>query len=709
MDSWGWHRNVRGLTLNFDFLRTKGVSSQFLSEWEYGCPLEGDSVVPRFHRNHSSMSQHAEWAEQEWSRLEALGKVRFFPKGCPKPPDLNVNPCGLILKRRPDAEHADNDADRYKARLVVDLTRGLVNPCLKNRQVHYGTVERAVSKMRQNDFLFVIDLMDCFYIWRVLPADSLLLGFYSVAREQFGTYDFLANGLKPAPGINDANVKEILRVLALDTGIVLTDFVDDLLGAGGSQDVAWRDLEEAASFFLNCGIPVSLKNSGIKTPSQRQVWTGWVFDTVQMIVTVTSEKCRKCCSLLEDVLKSDDSRTLHSRPLAEAAGLTSHIAEVYPQARRRLHPVWADLNASGVYALWQHSPKANPEVHLSELSRHNIAWLIDAFQSPPCRALHAQNGELSCWGVRSPEFGNWQQLARDGKILIVETDASKLHGWSYHICSSGLVRSGTWPSDFLALQAQQNANHINYKELWVVVQCVIEQKDKLRGWRVLFRVDNSAAEHYVNIRYGRIPSLESLAARLDEAEKQAMCWCLAVHLGGKFNCIADSGSRDDAFAQRWAADQFRDARLRPDLFVDIQKRCNVTFTIDLFSDRQGVNAQAKEWRCPELTAFEADLTNHVVWAHPPRALIRSVFDHFNAHLKQCPASQIVMLIPEDSQAPWFRPSVMSRWSRVRSWDAGSDLFRWVDHSSPTQVRWRKGPRADMRYSVLRSWGNKKQF
>lgn len=79
MDSWGWHRNVRGLTLNFDFLRTKGVSSQFLSEWEYGCPLEGDSVVPRFHRNHSSMSQHAEWAEQEWSRLEALGKVRFFP------------------------------------------------------------------------------------------------------------------------------------------------------------------------------------------------------------------------------------------------------------------------------------------------------------------------------------------------------------------------------------------------------------------------------------------------------------------------------------------------------------------------------------------------------------------------------------------------------------------------------------------------------
>ena len=114
--------------------------------------------------------------------------------------------------------------------------------------------------------------------------------------------------------------------------------------------------------------------------------------------------------------------------MAEGAGLASHIAEVYPQARRRLHPVWADLNAAGVYAMWQKNSSADPHVSLSALSRQNIEWLITAFETPPCRALHAQNGELSAWGVRSPEFLNWRTLASDSKILVIETDASKLHG-----------------------------------------------------------------------------------------------------------------------------------------------------------------------------------------------------------------------------------------------------------------------------------------
>ena len=208
----------------------------------------------------------------------------------------------------------------------------------------------------------------CFYIWRVLPADSFLLGFYSEDRQQYGKYDYLANGLKPAPGINDANIKEITRVLKQDTGIVLTDLVDDRLGGASTNDWALEQVEDVVEFFLQCGLPVSLKNSGIKAPTQRQIWTGWLFDMVQMVVTVTLDKCNKCRTLLATIIELDDSRTLQSRTLAEGAGLASHIAEVYPQAQRRLHPIWADLNVAGVYALWQRNPKANPVVSLSELS-----------------------------------------------------------------------------------------------------------------------------------------------------------------------------------------------------------------------------------------------------------------------------------------------------------------------------------------------------
>jgi len=153
MNRWGWHRNIGGLTLNFKFLRERGVSPAFLSQWEAGVPLDGNGVQPRFHRNHPSMTKHSEWAEMEWSRLEKLGKVSFLPKGSSKPSGLNVNPCGLLLKPRPNATEDDNEIERYKARLVVDLTRGLVNPALPNRLMQYGTVECAVSRMRSGDFL----------------------------------------------------------------------------------------------------------------------------------------------------------------------------------------------------------------------------------------------------------------------------------------------------------------------------------------------------------------------------------------------------------------------------------------------------------------------------------------------------------------------------------------------------------------------------
>jgi hypothetical protein len=174
----------------------------------------------------------------------------------------------------------------------------------------------------------------------------------------------------------------------------------------------------------------------------------------------------------------------------------------------------------------------------------------------------------------------------------VETDASKLHGWSYHLCSSGRVVSGEWPEDWMRVEHAANSKEINYKELWVVLRCLEQERGFLRGWRVLFRVDNKAAEHYVNVRYGDVPSLESLAERIEAAEAAAACWALARHLRGAYNSIADLGSRDPEFARRWASDEFRTAMLRRDLVAALARTLGWTFTIDVFSDRPGWTSHA---------------------------------------------------------------------------------------------------------------------
>ena len=694
-----WWQGIRGLTLRFDFLRSAGVSNAFLDRWLRGRPLDAPGAVPRHARNHPSCRENEEWAEREFSRLSSAGKVTLWAPGAPKPAGLNINPCALILKPRTDCAEEAPETDRFKARLIVDLRRGRVNEFLPEVPVNYGTLEQAVSRLTTGSWMFVLDLQDCFFNWRVAEDDTFLLGFYVSSTRQYGKYNFLPFGLASAPGTNDENIKEILRVLVANTGVSLLDFVDDFLGAAGTEAAAWRQLCATVDFLLACGIPVSQKASGVRPPAQRQLWIGWIFDTVSCVVTVSPEKCSRFCVACADVLQADNQRTLRGKTLAAVAGLASHLAELLPQARRRMHPIWADFNAANVYAAWRAGANADPLIQLSEQSRDALHYLQRVFATPPVRQMFCQGGSLSCWGPKSPEFQQWESLAERGEIQVIETDASTGHGWSYHICSSGRVVSGVWPPDFAFLEEFAEADAINYKELWVAVECVRREPEFLRGWRVLFRVDNTSAVHYINIRYGRKPHLERLAQSLDEAELAASCWSLAAHLPGRFNFVADSGSRDASFAFAWRSDPFHHAMLRRDLFLEVQNRMGVLCTVDLFCDREGLTALAPSWRCPERTAFELELTGQIAWAHPPRALALPCLQHFARARAQDPNLQILLLLPEDPGAPWFRSRQLATWHRVRSWCPNSDLFRIC--SGPGDFR--RAPRTDLTYSVLASW------
>lgn len=698
----GFTKGIRGLKLNLDELEAAGAQDRFMRIWEVGVPLKAQPAEPLDRRNHPSLlAAGPDWAYREWDRLEKLGKVEFL--GPSRPPRLNISPCALILKLRKDVPPSVCDEDRFKARLIVDLLRGRVNDRLPKVEVAYGTVEMAVDGIHPGDFLFVIDLKDAFFNWRVEDSSAWELGFYSPGHSSYGRYLFLPFGLSSSPGLNDASIKEVLRLLEISTGVKLLDFVDDLFGSGASKEEAWGRLEQAVTFFLKMGIPVSDKPSGIRKPAQRQLWIGWVFDTVLCEVTVEKDKCERLQAAIAEALEADGHRELRARRLAEVAGLASHIAEISPQGRRRLHPVWSDLNAVGVYALWAKSPQADPVVHLPELSRANFRWWITHVETPPRRALHNNGGRLSAWGHKSPEFERWPELARSGAIKVIETDASKLVGWSYHLCDCMRVVSGLWPADFSRRELDaRNANEICFKELWVVRECLRRERDYLRGWRVLFRVDNVAAEHYVNVRYGDVPSLEDLAASMEEAEQLALCWALARHLKGKYNHVADMGSRDPEFHRRWASDVFKSGMLRKDLYARIEQDLSSSFSVDLFADRRGWTALAPTWRCPEVTAFEFDCGGHTMWLHPPRDLVFATLKWLKEKLDLRPELRAAVLLPEDPCAPWFRPNLLGHLRRKQRWPAGSDLFRWAEEDalSPSGFRFRRGPRSDKPYVIL---------
>ena len=162
----------------------------------------------------------------------------------------------------------------------------------------------------------------------------------------------------------------------------------------------------------------STKPSGIRAPATRQVWCGWVFDTVLCIVTITDEKLQRAIVEITLVLDLDARGDLLARQLAQTAGLLSHIGEVFIQGKRRLHHVWAVLNAAGVYQLWARSHQADPIIHLSPECRHHLGWYRRALQAgPPCRPMFCVRGSFTTWSPKSPDFEQREELISRGEIL----------------------------------------------------------------------------------------------------------------------------------------------------------------------------------------------------------------------------------------------------------------------------------------------------
>ena len=141
--------------------------------------------------------------------------------------------------------------------------------------------------------------------------------------------------------------------------------------------------------------PLFRNDLGIKVSNPRPMaallgLSGWLFDTVAGTVSVTAENLQKAIEVSLAVLQADSSRSLHARQLAETAGLLCHIGEVFLQMRRRLHPIWCDLNENGVYHMWQHCAQADPLFNCQRIPEsiwNGVAGLSPRGQSALCSRL----------------------------------------------------------------------------------------------------------------------------------------------------------------------------------------------------------------------------------------------------------------------------------------------------------------------------------
>jgi len=307
--------------------------------------------------------------------------------------------------------------------------------------------------------------------------------------------------------------------------------------------------------------------------------------------------------------------------------------------------------------MWQKGAKGQANatpIQLSQEAHRDLKWLRQRFKRPPIRRLHSQgfNCPLTEWGPKSIAVQNWQQLAKEGQIIVVETDASKLHGWSYYIPKWQKVINGTWPPEFATKEV--NAEFINYKEMWTIVECAKREGHQFSGWCVLFRTDNSCALHYIRYRYGRFASLERLIEPLEDSELLHGWWGQAAHIKGVDNVIADAGSRDLSFQDSWEQDRFFNATIRQAFWTHMCRQyMNPVLHHDLFADIEGqLSKGSQSWTHPLDSAFDHSLHIVVILRPlPPRALVGPFLQWLQKKRTGGETALMYLCIPEDTRAP----------------------------------------------------------
>ena len=130
--------------------------------------------------------------------------------------------------------------------------------------------------------------------------------------KRLGVFLFVHFGLGPAPGINDRNVAEVIRVGKIQSSdIEVVAFVDDLrlfntapghLSESDDKNLLTFKLKEFKESCEFLGVVVHEKPGKLIWPTQEIGWIGWLINSIDMIVELADDKCEKGTRIVQDLI-----------------------------------------------------------------------------------------------------------------------------------------------------------------------------------------------------------------------------------------------------------------------------------------------------------------------------------------------------------------------------------------------------------------------
>lgn len=488
-------------------------------------------------------------------------------------------------------------------RMILNLKR--LNKHIEYNKFKMESVQNVLDCIEQNCYMASVDLKDAFFSVPIYPGHQKYLKFSH--RDQLYKFISMPNGYGPAMRVFTKLLKVPFSHLRERKHISVV-YVDDSYLQGKSFDNCTRNVIDTVNVLRKLGFTIHVDKS-LLLPTQEITFLGFVFNSISMTITLTSEKKEKIVLLCKEVLSSNK---LTIRKMASLIGNLVSSLPAVPFGKL----FYRSLERDKISALKQAKGDFDSDMVLSTTAISDIKWW-------------STNIEAS--------YRNISSLAID---ITIFSDASDL-GWG--------ITNGRNPSGGLWDEAER-AQHINWKEL-KAVQIAIQSYCKNKLYKhVRIMCDNTTAIAYINNMGGMQSGLCDVLAK----EIWLYChanalWITAAFIPGKENKVADEKSRNINIGTEWM--------LNRKIFNKITSKLYCP-DIDLFASR--INKQIDRYVSwhpdPEacaIDAFSIEWNKVSYFMFPPFSIINKVVSKIKTD-----HTTGILIVPDWPSQSWY-PRVMS--------------------------------------------------
>lgn len=314
-------------------------------------------------------------------------------------------------------------------------------------------------------------------------------------------------GLALSPYIFTRFTNWLARLVRRRTGLHVAVYIDDFIVGSETKEKLEEGLVVLRSLFKDLGVVLSEEKSS--SVSKEVEFLGFQWSAATKTIKVTEDRRKEYRRALKNLARTPQPVTRWRNVIGKLIFLREAIGPTLRHTRSLLRSI--------------RGRKLGARVVPSQEAREDLHWWIEAL---------AKQQEMS--------------LAIKETTASITTDASE--GKLGYILEMGKVREEK------TLQADNEAKHINTKELEALYKCLVENQDILRGRKAIWYSDNVTAKACVTRQGTQAISKdtwETTKKVIDLMERNNIS-LIAKHVPGALNCAADSLSRPDEEKEPWA-------------------------------------------------------------------------------------------------------------------------------------------------------------